>query len=152
MKNIFTLTFSLAFTYFITGFFSNSLLAIDGYAVASWPPSGIALAGFLLCGRRAFLGILLGALLTNLIHLDRVVDILHWQVFLQALLVSLAAILQAWLGCFIIIRIIKAPLDLSSLKHSVQSLIIAGPVCCVTAAAIGTSLLVFNSSFGIQTQ
>ncbi|MGO2371511.1 CHASE domain-containing protein [Pseudoalteromonas sp. KG3] len=145
MKNIFTLTFSLAFTYFITGFFSNSLLAIDGYAVASWPPSGIALAGFLLCGRRAFLGILLGALLTNLIHLDRVVDILHWQVFLQALLVSLAAILQAWLGCFIIIRIIKAPLDLSSLKHSVQSLIIAGPVCCVTAAAIGTSLLVFNN-------
>ena len=77
MQNIFTLTFGLTFAYFITGFFSNSLLAIDGYAVASWPPSGIALAGFLLCGRRALVGVLLGALLTNMIHLDRVADILH---------------------------------------------------------------------------
>ncbi|MDQ9092238.1 CHASE domain-containing protein [Pseudoalteromonas haloplanktis] len=144
MKNIFTLTFSIAFAYFLTGFFSNSLLAIDGYAVASWPPSGIALASFLLCGKRATFGILLGALLTNLLHLDQVVDILHWQVFLQALIVSLGAVLQAWVGCYLIVKIIKAPLDLSSLKHSIQSLIVAGPICCVISASIGTSLLVFN--------
>ncbi|MBB1292487.1 CHASE domain-containing protein [Pseudoalteromonas sp. SR41-4] len=151
MQNIFTLTFGLTFAYFITGFFSNSLLAIDGYAVASWPPSGIALAGFLLCGRRALVGVLLGALLTNMIHLDRVADILHWQVFLQALAVSFAAVLQAWVGCYCIVKIIKAPLDLSSLKHSVQSLIIAGPACCVIAAAIGTSLLVSNNIIPVHT-
>ncbi|KPH62894.1 CHASE domain-containing protein [Pseudoalteromonas porphyrae] len=144
MKNIFTLTVSLAFAYFTTGFFSNLLLAVDGYAVASWPPSGIALAGFLLCGRRALAGILLGALLTNLAHLDRVVDILHWQVFLQALIVSLAATFQAWFGSYLIVNVIKAPLDLSSLKRSVHSLIVAGPICCVIAASIGTTLLVYN--------
>lgn len=69
MKNTFTLSFSLAFAYLCTGYFSNLLLAIDGYAVASWPPSGIALASFLLVGHRAMFGVLLGALLTNLIHL-----------------------------------------------------------------------------------
>lgn len=144
MKNIFTLTFNLALAYFSIGYFSNLLLAIDGYAVASWPPSGIALAGFLLAGHRAAFGVVLGALLTNLTHLDRVADILHWQVFLQALCVSLAATIQAWIGCLLITRVIKAPLDLSSLKHSVQSLIIAGPVCCIIAASIGTGLLVIN--------
>lgn len=150
MKNTFTLSFSLAFAYLCTGYFSNLLLAIDGYAVASWPPSGIALASFLLVGHRAMFGVLLGALLTNLIHLDGVADILYWQVFLQALCVSLAATLQAWVGCLLITKVIKAPLDLSSLKHSVQSLIVAGPVCCTIAASIGTGLLVINEVLPTQ--
>lgn len=145
MKNIFSLTFFLALAYFSTGYFSNALLAIDGYAVASWPPSGIALAGFLLWQKRALPGIIIGALLVNLIHLDVISDILHWQLFLQAVGVAGAIVLQAWIGCYIIVHIIKAPLDLSSLKHSIQSLIIAGPVCCVIAASIGTTLLVVNN-------
>jgi len=144
LKNIFTLTFFLASSYFLTGYFSNALLAIDGYAVASWPPSGIALAGFLLWRQRALPGVVLGGLLINLIHLDAVADILHWQVFLQAAGVAAAVVLQAWVGCYVIVKIIKAPLDLSSLRHSIQSLIVAGPICCVIAASIGTWLLVVN--------
>ena len=65
MKNTVVLTFSLAAAYFCTGYFSNFLLSIDGYAVASWPPSGIALASFLLFGYRAVFGVLIGAMLTN---------------------------------------------------------------------------------------
>ncbi|MBE0358704.1 ATP-binding protein [Pseudoalteromonas aliena] len=144
MKKFLLLTFSLACAYFFTGYFSNTLLAIDGYAVASWPPSGIALASFLIWGRRALIGIILGALLTNLIHLDEAVDILHLNVFLQAVCVTLAATVQAWVGRHIIVNIIKAPLDLSSLKSSIQSLIVGGPLCCVIAASVGTSLLVLN--------
>ncbi|MBE0419188.1 CHASE domain-containing protein [Pseudoalteromonas nigrifaciens] len=145
MKGLFKLSFSLACAYFITGYFSNLLLAIDGFAVASWPPAGIAVASFLLWGRKSFLGIFVGALLTSLIHLDNVVDILNWQVFFQAAAIAIAVVFQAWLGAQIIIKVIKAPLDLSSLKHSVQSLIIAGPVCCIIGASVGTSLLVFNN-------
>lgn len=85
MKGLFKLSFSLACAYFITGYFSNLLLAIDGFAVASWPPAGIAVASFLLWGRKSFLGIFVGALLTSLIHLDNVVDILNWQVFSKPL-------------------------------------------------------------------
>ncbi|MFP3398472.1 MASE1 domain-containing protein, partial [Brevibacterium sp. SIMBA_078] len=35
-------------------------------------------------------------------------------------------------------------LNLSSLKLSIQSLVIGGPLCCVIAAGAGTSLLVLN--------
>ena len=144
MKNVFTLSFSLACAYFFTGYLSNLLLAVDGYAVASWPPAGIALASFLLWRHRAYLGIIAGSLLINLIHLDHVTDILNWQILLHAVGLSFAAFLQAWLGAQIITKVIKAPLDLSSLKLSIQSLVIAGPVCCVIGAIAGTSLLVFN--------
>ena len=144
MKNVFTLSFSLACAYFFSGYLSNFLFAVNGYAVASWPPAGIALASFLLWGRRAYVGIFAGAAFVNLIHLDSVADILNWQVLLQAIGVSCAVFSQAWLGAFLITKVIKAPLNLSSLKLSIQSLMIGGPLCCVIAAGAGTILLVFN--------
>ncbi|TMP03013.1 histidine kinase [Pseudoalteromonas sp. S3178] len=145
MRKLLILTLSLACAYFFTGYFSNSLLSVDGYAVASWPPSGIALASFLIWGRKSFIGLIIGAFCTNLIHLDNAVDILNSRVFLQAIYVTLASVLQAWIGCKIIVNVIKAPLDLSSLKRSVQSLVIAGPLCCIIAAGVGTSLLALNN-------
>lgn len=135
----------MACAYFFTGYFSNSLLSVDGYAVASWPPSGIALASFLIWGRKSFIGLIIGAFCTNLIHLEHTVDIFHFIVLLQAIGITLASVLQAWIGRQIIVNVIKAPLDLSSLKHSVQSLIVAGPICCVIAAGVGTSLLALNN-------
>ena len=70
---------------------------------------------------------LLGAFLVNLIHLDKVTDILHWQVMLWPLGNS-ASTFQAWLAYYIIIHVVKRPLELSSLKQSVQGLIIGGPL------------------------
>ena len=145
MKNVFTLSFSLACAYFFSGYLSNFLFAVNGYAVASWPPAGIALASFLLWKRRAYAGIFAGAAFVNLIHLDNAADILNWQVLLQAIAVSCAVFFQAWLGAFLIIRVIKVPLNLSSLRLSIQSLVIGGPLCCVIAAGVGTSLLFFNN-------
>ncbi|GAB0111314.1 CHASE domain-containing protein [Pseudoalteromonas distincta] len=145
MRKFLILTLSLACAYFFTGYFSNSLLSVDGYAVASWPPSGIALASFLIWGRKSFIGLIIGAFCTNLIHLEHTVDIFHFIVLLQAIGITLASVLQAWIGRQIIVIVIKAPLDLSSLKHSVQSLIVAGPICCVIAAGVGTSLLALNN-------
>lgn len=98
MKNLFTLTISIALAYFLTGYLSNSLLAIDGYAVAAWPPSGIALASILLFRNRALPGVLLGAFFVNLIHLDKATDIFHWQMMLQAIGVTTASTFQAWLA------------------------------------------------------
>ncbi|UJX25691.1 CHASE domain-containing protein [Pseudoalteromonas sp. CF6-2] len=144
MKNLFTLTISIALAYFLTGYLSNSLLAIDGYAVAAWPPAGIALASILLQRNRALAGIILGAFLVNLIHLDRVSDILHWQIMLQAVSVTAASTFQAWAAYYIITHIVKIPLELSSLKNSVQGLVIGGPICCLIAPLTGTALLIIN--------
>lgn len=134
----------MACAYFFTGYFSNSLLAIDGYAVAAWPPSGIALASFLIWGRKSLLGLVLGAFLTNLIHLENASALFQLSVFMHAAAVTFAATLQAWIGSQLVTKVIKAPLDLSSLKHCIQSLVVAGPLCCVIAAGVGTSLLLFN--------
>ncbi|HAG42045.1 MAG TPA: histidine kinase, partial [Pseudoalteromonas sp.] len=124
MKHFFIVTVSLACAYFFTGYFSNLLLAIDGYAVAVWPPSGIALAGFLIWGRKSLLGIVLGAFFTNLIHLESASAIFQLSVFMHAAAVTFAATLQAWVGSQLVTKVIKAPLDLSSLKHCIQSLVV----------------------------
>ncbi|WP_209328402.1 CHASE domain-containing protein [Pseudoalteromonas sp. PA2MD11] len=145
MKNLFTLTISIALAYFLTGYLSNSLLAIDGYAVAAWPPAGIALASILLLRNRALLGVLLGAFFVNLIHLDKVTDIFHWQMMLQAIGVTSASTFQAWLAYYIIIHVVKRPIELSSLKQSMIGLMIGGPLCSLIAASIGTGLLVINN-------
>ncbi|MBQ4834107.1 CHASE domain-containing protein [Pseudoalteromonas sp. MMG010] len=150
MKKHILLTLCLSCSYFITGFSSIELLAIDGYAVASWPPSGIALGGMLLWGRHAILGVLIGAFVTNFLHLEAAADIFYWPTFFQALGVALAATLQAWLGAYLIINVIKSPLNLSSLKHSIQSLLVAGPLCCVISALVGSCLLVANNVIPIE--
>ncbi len=57
---------ALALAYFVTGKL-GAILAIDpGYATTIWPPSGIALAGILLFGYRAWPGVLAGSVLVNL--------------------------------------------------------------------------------------
>ncbi|MEI8640228.1 hypothetical protein P4S68_00525 [Pseudoalteromonas sp. Hal099] len=49
---------------------------------------------------------------------------------MHAAAVTFAATLQAWVGSQLVTKVIKAPLDLSSLKHCIQSLVVAGPLCC----------------------
>ena len=56
----------LALAYFITGKLGTFLAIPPGYATAIWPPSGIALAGILIYGYRAWPGIVLGSFLVNL--------------------------------------------------------------------------------------
>ncbi|MBS3799337.1 MULTISPECIES: ATP-binding protein [unclassified Pseudoalteromonas] len=144
MKSLFNLSLVVALGYFITGFLSNALLSVEGYAVASWPPSGIALAALLIAGRRALVGILIGAFMTNLLHLESLGGILHWQVATQATLVTLASTFQAFLGYWLITKVLRAPLDLSDLKRSMASILVGGPLVCVIAAVVGTELLIVN--------
>jgi PAS domain S-box-containing protein len=55
----------LAAAYFIAAKFGLRLAFVNASATAVWPPTGIALAAFLLLGRRATPGIWLGAFLAN---------------------------------------------------------------------------------------
>ena len=57
---------ALALAYFVTARLSLSLAIPPGYATAVWPPSGIALAAILLAGPRAWPGVWIGAVITNL--------------------------------------------------------------------------------------
>jgi len=55
----------LAAVYFITGKLGLVLASVHASATAVWPPSGIAMAAFLLLGYRVWPGIFLGAFLVN---------------------------------------------------------------------------------------
>jgi diguanylate cyclase (GGDEF)-like protein/PAS domain S-box-containing protein len=55
----------LAAAYFAAGKFGLTLAFVHASATAVWPPTGIALAAFLLLGYRVWPGILLGAFLVN---------------------------------------------------------------------------------------
>src|SRR5439155_5069047 len=56
----------LAALYFLAGKLGGVLAFVHANAVAVWPPTGIALAAFLLLGYRVWPGIFLGAFLVNL--------------------------------------------------------------------------------------
>jgi integral membrane sensor domain MASE1 len=60
----------LAVVYFLMGKFGLRLASVHPSATAVWPPSGIALASFLLLGYEVWPGILVGAFLTNVINSD----------------------------------------------------------------------------------
>jgi len=55
----------LAVIYFIAGKLGLMLASLQASASPVWPPAGIALAGFLLLGYRAWLGLFIGAFLVN---------------------------------------------------------------------------------------
>ncbi|MBT7952708.1 MAG: hypothetical protein HN764_13855, partial [Gammaproteobacteria bacterium] len=58
-------TFVISIAYFATGRVGQ-ILAIDpGNVTLIWPPSGIALAAYLLIGKRSLPGIFLGAVVVN---------------------------------------------------------------------------------------
>ena len=57
---------ALSAIYFITGKLGLSLATVHPSASAIWPPSGIALAAFLLWGYRLWPGVFLGAFLVNI--------------------------------------------------------------------------------------
>jgi len=56
----------LAALYFLAGKLGLLLAFVHASATAVWPPTGIALAAFLLLGYRVWPGIFLGAFLVNL--------------------------------------------------------------------------------------
>ena len=59
---------SLAFIYVLAGIAGLKLDAVAGFATLVWAPSGIALAALLIRGYRLWPGIMLGALVTNVLN------------------------------------------------------------------------------------
>ena len=96
----------LALAYFIAGKLSLSLDNGDYFNAASiWPPSGIALAGILLYGYRAWPGILLGAFLINDLNpLTASLVSGNLNPALVSLIISSGTSLQAIAGAYLVRR------------------------------------------------
>ena len=134
----------LAAAYFITGKLGISLASVSGYATAIWPPSGIALAGILICGYRLWPGILLGSLLINfpLTLANAPTEILNSS--LISLIISSGASLQAVVGAYWLRRFAGFPNLLAKERDVLLFLLFGGMLSPLINPTISASALLLT--------
>lgn len=123
---------SVALVYFVTGKLGLMLAIPPGFASPVWPAAGFALAGVLLLGPAAVVGVCVGSFFVNLGHSG---------LPLESGMIALGAALQALLGYFLIRKFCPLPDSLDSLGGVLRLIILGGPVSCVMGATVGVATL-----------
>ncbi len=124
----------LAALYFFLAAISLAFAGIKGAMLLICLPSGLALAAFLIWGKRYWPGILLGAILANLLKGFAVPDAMALGVML-----TLGTLLGAWL-----LRQVRFDIQMPRARDFFFLFLLAGAVA-TGAAALGTTLLLgFN--------
>ena len=146
MKEQFFTTVWITIIYFLLGVVGHVMAIPPGVATPVWPASGFALAIVLMFGRKAWLGIVIGAFLTTVEPLLFNADFtsLTFSLFFVGFAIGVGILLQAIFGAWIINRfldnnIFKSPSIF--LQFSVSILLM-----CVVSSSIGTSTLYLNES------
>lgn len=134
----------LAFAYWLTGKFGQSIAIPPGYATVVWPPSGIALGALLAYGRRLWPAVFAGSLMIN----ADIANLATPGVFtpdklLLCVCIASGSTLQALTGHTLIARWFGLPLKLSRVSEVFRVFALAGPLACLVAATIGVSSLHF---------
>ncbi len=133
-------TLVLALAYYVTGRLGLLLAVPPGYATAVWPPSGLALAGILLCGYRVWPAIVIASFALNVpIGFDtaHVLDS-----FAVLTIIALGAAAQAVVGARLIEAMVADPRALLREGDIVRFLVLAGPVSCLVSSTVAVALLV----------
>lgn len=113
------------------------LLAIPpGYATAIWPPSGIALAALLLYGQRMWPGVLLGAMLANLMIQGSP---------LLAVLIGAGNTLEAVVAAGFVRRFVGTRGEFED-GESVVAFVVLVTISALTAAMIGSASLALTGT------
>lgn len=132
----------LAAAYFVTGKLGLLLAIPPGYATAIWPPSGIALAGILVLGYRAWPGILLGSFLVNVLTtFDASTPSAAFLSTALPLVIGSGAALQAVVAAFLARRFAGFPNPLANEKEVFSFLLLGGLVGSLVNATVAVSTL-----------
>ncbi len=139
----------LAVSYFIAGKLGSFLRIPPGYATVIFPPSGIALAGVLLCkNRHIWIGVLLGAFFLNGSHTVVANDLSeNLNSAFIALIMSLGATLQAIFGAYLLKRFAGFPNWLAQEKEILLFLLYGGLVSALVNSTLSVSTLVITGAF-----
>lgn len=135
--------FLLALGYFLTGELGLFFAVPPGYATAVYPPSGIALAGVLLLGYRAWWGILLGSFSMNLLVAFEQFSVINLTSMLVALTIAIGATLQGVFGAFLVKRFAHFPNSLTNERDVFSFMFYSGVVSSLVNATISVSALLF---------
>jgi PAS domain S-box-containing protein len=140
---------AIAAAYCIAGRLGLALAIPPGFASAVWPASGVALAGTLLFGYRAWPAIFLGSFLINIWTCWEVTAAVSVQSAVGlAISIGLGAALQAMAGAFLIRRFAKYPDLFIKARDAVRFLLLGGPLSCVVNATWGVASLLLAGVIG----
>lgn len=134
---------AIALAYFLTGKLGTYLAIPPGYATAIWPPSGIALAGILLFGYRAWPGILIGSVLVN--FSTSFTGGSSSEVIISSLItfaIAGGAALQGVVGAYLLRRFAGFPNLLASEKEVFLFMLFGGILSTLINSSIAVTTLV----------
>lgn len=135
-------TLLLAGAYALTGWLGLMLAVPPGFATPVWPPSGLALAGVLHLGHRAWPGVWLGSFVINLSQSLNALDPLSMvQSFGTAAAIGAGAAMQAAGGAWLIRERLGYPTALAEAREVFRFLLLAGPVSCLINATWSVNAL-----------
>lgn len=121
-------------TYIALGKFGLSLAAIHPSASVVWPPTGFALAMFLLLGNRIAPAIFLGAFLVNLTTAGTI---------LTSLFIALGNMLEGFVGAMLTRDFMQEPY-FSRAKHVLLFVVLAGMGASLISATMGVTTLILG--------
>lgn len=118
--------------YFVAGRLGLRLAFVNASATAVWPPTGIALAAFLLLGYRIWPAMLVGAFLVNLATAGTV-----WT----SLGVGLGNMLEGLLGAYLVNRYARGRRSFERAKDIFKVALLAAVLSTTVSATIGVTTL-----------
>jgi diguanylate cyclase (GGDEF)-like protein len=130
-KNLLTIG-GLAAVYFLAGKLGLSMAFVHPSSTAVWPPTGIALAAFLILGTRVWPGVFLGAFLVNVTTAGTI---------LTSLGVATGNTLEGLVGAYLVTRFANGRYAFDRGPDTFKFAILAGTVGTAVAATFGVTSL-----------
>lgn len=127
----------LAALYFATGRLGLSLAHFQENATLIWPPTGLSLAALILFGRRAWPGVLLGALAVN--------TSIGTPPGASAA-IAVGNTLEALLGWWLLVRVARFDAAFARLRDVLGFLVFGVAACTVVSATFGVAALLANGT------
>jgi diguanylate cyclase (GGDEF)-like protein/PAS domain S-box-containing protein len=142
---LFTANIIVAIAYFVGGHAGLLLANLPGNAAAIWPAAGVALAAILVSGTQILPGILLGSIF---VQTSAFLDASSTERIISSLsigiIISVAAMCQAWIGAKLVRRIFDHDEALLKERSIILFCLLTGPVSCLVSATVSVSTLWFK--------
>lgn len=122
----------LAVAYFFAGKLGLSMAFVHPSSTAVWPPTGIALAAFLLLGTEVWPGVFIGAFLVNVTTVGTI---------LTSLSIAAGNTFEALIAAYLVARFANGRNAFDRGKDTFKFAVLAGTVGTAVAATIGVTTL-----------
>jgi len=122
----------MAAVYFAAGKLGLTMALVHPSSTAVWPPSGIALAAFLVLGYRVWPGVALGAFLVNITTAGSI---------LTSIGIAAGNTLEGLAAAYLVARFASGAKCFERVQDTIKFALLAGLVCTTISATFGTTVL-----------